>query len=107
MSSHSGFARGFATADGETVMVTALTQQQFADLVMTARLVGTFTFLERLLCADFSVPDDLYTYRGTIATLLAPWFARRTVAELAVAFAGTAVQWARPHDLTGWPGLRR
>jgi 2-methylfumaryl-CoA isomerase len=107
MSNHSGFARGFATADGETVMVTALTQQQFAALVVTARLVSTFTFVERVLCADFSVPDDLYTYRSTIATLLALWFARRTVADLAAAFAGTAVQWARPHDLTGWPGFGR
>jgi 2-methylfumaryl-CoA isomerase len=107
VSNRSGFARDFATADGETVMVTALTQQQFADLVMTARLVSTFTFLERVLCADFSASDDLYTYRSTIATLLAPWFARRTVADLAVAFAGTAVQWARPCDLTVWPGFRR
>jgi 2-methylfumaryl-CoA isomerase len=94
-----GFARAFATADGETVMVAALTKQEFADLVLTVRLVSTFTFLERVLRADFSVPADLYTYRSTIATLLAPWFARRTVADLAAAFAGTAVQWARTHNL--------
>jgi 2-methylfumaryl-CoA isomerase len=106
MGRNSGFARDFATADGKTVTVAALTQQQFADLVMTARLVSTFTFVERVLRADFSAPDDLYTYQSTIATLLAPWFARRTVADLAAAFAGTAVQWTRPHDLIGWPGLR-
>jgi hypothetical protein len=37
-----GFARDFATADGQRVMVAALTRQQFADLARTARLAGTF-----------------------------------------------------------------
>ena len=35
-----GFARDFGTADGERVMVAALTQQQFADLAMTTRLAS-------------------------------------------------------------------
>jgi 2-methylfumaryl-CoA isomerase len=89
-----GFARDFATADGERVMVAALTRQQFADLANTTRLGRTFAFLERVLLADFSAPDDLYAYRGTISALLVPWFARRTMADLAAAFAGTAVPWA-------------
>jgi 2-methylfumaryl-CoA isomerase len=89
-----GFARDFATADGQRVMVAALTQQQFADLVRATRLARIFAFLERLLPADFSATDDLYTYRCTIAALLAPWFARRTVTDLAAAFAGTSVTWA-------------
>jgi crotonobetainyl-CoA:carnitine CoA-transferase CaiB-like acyl-CoA transferase len=53
----------------------------------------TFAFLERLLPADFSTRGDLYTHRVTLAALLAPWFARRTVADLAAAFAGTSVPW--------------
>jgi 2-methylfumaryl-CoA isomerase len=104
MTGHGGFARDFATADGERVIVAALTRQQFADLVKTARLARTFAFLERVLRADFSATDDLYTYRGTIAALLAPWFARRTVAELTAALAGTSVAWARLHDLSDRPG---
>lgn len=88
------FARDFATADGHRVMVAALTPRQFADLATTARLARTFAFLERLLPADFSTRGDLYTHRVTLAALLAPWFARRTVADLAAAFAGTSVPWA-------------
>ncbi len=38
---HGGFARDFATADGERVMVAALTRQQFADLAKTTRLART------------------------------------------------------------------
>jgi 2-methylfumaryl-CoA isomerase len=103
---HGGFARDFATADGERVMVAALTRQQFADLVMITKLARTFAFLERVLRADFSATDDLYTYRTTIAALLAPWFARRTVADLTAALAGTSVAWARLHNLGDRPGLR-
>jgi 2-methylfumaryl-CoA isomerase len=81
-------------------MVAALTRQQFADLVAAARLARTFAFLERVLRADFSGPDDLRAYRETIAALLAPWFARRTVADLTTALAGTSVPWGRLHDLS-------
>jgi 2-methylfumaryl-CoA isomerase len=102
-----GFARDFATADGERVMVAALTRQQFADLAKAARLARTFAFLERVLYADFSTSGDLYAYRGIIAALLAPWFSRRTLADLAAAFAGTSVPWARLHTLTGRTGSRR
>ena len=101
-----GFARDFATADGERVMVAALTGQQFADLAKTTRLARTFAFLERLLSADFSACGDLYTNRAAIALLLAPWFSRRTVGDLAVAFAGTSVPWARMHNLTSQPRSR-
>ncbi len=90
-----GFTGDFATADGARVMITALTQQQFADLAETTRLGRTFAFLERLLPADFSSCEDLYTHRVALAALLAPWFSRRTVADLASEFAGTTVPWTR------------
>jgi 2-methylfumaryl-CoA isomerase len=93
-----GFARDFATADGGRVMVAAFTPQQFADLARATGRAGTFAFLERVLYADFSATDDLQTHRGTIAALLAPWFARRTVGDLASAFAGTSIPWARLPD---------
>jgi crotonobetainyl-CoA:carnitine CoA-transferase CaiB-like acyl-CoA transferase len=87
-------------------MVAALTPRQFADLATMARLARTFAFLERLLPADFSTRGDLYTHRATLAALLAPWFARRTVADLATAFAGTSVPWTHADQvntgLAGW-----
>jgi hypothetical protein len=43
---------------------------------------------------------DPYTHRAATAELLAPWFSRRTLADLAVAFAGTSVPWARLHNPT-------
>ncbi len=96
-----GFARDFATADGERVRVEALTRRQFADLAKTTRLARTFAFLERVLDADFSARGDLYTHRVVLGALLAPWFARHTVAELAAVFARTSVQWAHLHIPAG------
>ena len=81
-------------------MVAARSQRQFDDLAQAARLTSTFAFLSRLLQADFSDGRDLHTHEDTIAALLAAWIARRTVVQLAVAFAGTSVPWAhlpRPH----------
>jgi hypothetical protein len=45
---HGGFAADFATADGQRVLVTALTWQQVADPAHATRLAGTLAFLERL-----------------------------------------------------------
>lgn len=103
---HGGFARDFATADGGRVMVVAFSAQQFADLARTTGRAGTFAFLERVLYADFSATDDLQTHRGTIAALLAPWFARRTVGDLAAAFVGTSIPWARLPHLAARPRSR-
>jgi 2-methylfumaryl-CoA isomerase len=94
-----GFARDFATAGGERVMVAARNQRQFTDLAKATGLAGAFAFAERLLRADFSDCGDLYTHRDTIAALLAAWFAQRTTADLAAAFGGTSVPWAPLHEV--------
>jgi WhiB family redox-sensing transcriptional regulator len=101
-----GFAGDFATADGERVRVEAFTRRQFAGLAKATGLAGTFAFVERVLDADFCACSDLYTHRVTIGALLASWFARRTVADLAAALAGTSVPWAHLHNVTGQPESR-
>jgi WhiB family redox-sensing transcriptional regulator len=69
---YGGFARDFATADGERVRVEAFTREQFADLAKTTRLARTFAFLERVLDADFCARGGLYTHRAAIGALLTP-----------------------------------
>jgi len=70
---YGGFARDFATADGERVRIEAFTREQFADLAKTTRLARTFAFLQRVLDADFCARGGLYTHRAAIGALLAPW----------------------------------
>jgi 2-methylfumaryl-CoA isomerase len=98
---YGGFARDFATADGERVMLVALTRRHFADLAAVTGLAAAFTELERLLNADFSQDGDRYTHREVIAALLAPWFAGRPLAEVERDLAGTSVLWSRYRSFTG------
>lgn len=105
---YGGFARNFSTDGGGTVMIVTLTPRHFADLARAAGLTDAFDRLADLLGADFSVDADRYAHREVIAALLAPWFARHTVAEIAVAFDGTSLLWERYRtfaDLAADPDL--
>ena len=92
---YGGLARDFRTADGERVMVVALTGRHLTDLGAVTGLAGTFGELERLLGADFRVDGDRYRHREVITALLEPWFAGRTLSEVEQALAGTSVLWSR------------
>ncbi len=101
---YGGFARDFATADGERVMVVAMTRRHFADLAAATGLADTFAELERLLGADFAVDGDRYAHREVIASLLAPWFARRALADIRRSLDGTSVLWSRYRRFTDLAG---
>jgi len=92
---YGGFARDFRTQGGDSVMVVTLTARHFADLGQVTGLAETFGGLEKLLGADFADERDRYEHREVIAALLAPWFARHTVDQIAAAFDGTTVLWER------------
>jgi 2-methylfumaryl-CoA isomerase len=97
---YGGFARDFLTGDGERVMVVALTGRHFADLANATGLTATFAELERLLGADFTADADRYAHREVIASLLAPWFASRSVADIGRQLDGTSVLWSRYRRFT-------
>jgi 2-methylfumaryl-CoA isomerase len=92
---YGSFARDFRTHDGDSVMVVTLTARHFADLARATGLTETFARLADLLGADFGADADRYAHREVIAALLAPWFARRAVAEIAAELDGTSVLWQR------------
>ena len=107
---YGGFARDFRTFGGDCVMVVTLTARHFADLARVTGLTETFGGLEKLLGADFGKDSYRYQHREVIAALLAPWFARHTVDEVAAAFAGTSILWDRYRtfaDLAADPELLR
>lgn len=97
---YGGFARDFATADGERVMIVALTRRHFADLAAVTGLTATFHELGRALGADFGTDGDRYRHREIVASLLTPWFAGRSLAEAADALGGTSVLWSRYRRFT-------
>jgi 2-methylfumaryl-CoA isomerase len=97
---YGGFARDFATADGERVMVVALTGRHFADLARATGLTGTLAELQRLLGADFSIDGDRYRHREVISSLLVPWFGSRTVPDVTRDLADSSVIWSRYRSFT-------
>ncbi|MFY9930880.1 MAG: CoA transferase [Streptosporangiaceae bacterium] len=105
-----GLGRDFRTADGQRIMLVALTKRHFADLGKVTGLADTFAELERLLGADFGTDGDRYRHREVIAALLEPWITARPLADIEREFAGTSVLWSRYRkfseiDLTGNPLL--
>jgi 2-methylfumaryl-CoA isomerase len=90
---YGGFARDFATSDDRRIMVVTLTARHFADLAALTGRTEVFAGLERLLSADFTTDEDRYRHRETIAALVEPWFAERTLAA-AAALDATSVLWA-------------
>jgi 2-methylfumaryl-CoA isomerase len=95
---YGGLARDFAVAGGRRVMVVVLTSRQWRDLAAAAGMRRVAEMLEQELGADFSRDADRYEHRDVLCGLLAPWFARRTVDEVASAFAGTSVLWSQYLD---------
>jgi 2-methylfumaryl-CoA isomerase len=107
---YGGFARDFATAGGERVMIVALTRRHFADLAAATGLTATFAELQRLLNADFGTDGDRYQHRQVIAALLEPWFGARPLAAIEQVLSGTSVLWSRYRsfaDLTREGGLSK
>jgi 2-methylfumaryl-CoA isomerase len=101
---YGGFARDFATADGERVMVATITGRHFADLATATGMAGRFAELELLLGADFGADGDRYAHREVIASLLAPWFADRDLADIGRQLDGTSVLWSRYRRFTDLVG---
>jgi 2-methylfumaryl-CoA isomerase len=97
---YGSLARDFATADGQRVMVVALTRRHFADLAAATGMTGTFAELERLLNADFGDDGDRFRHREVITALLEPWFASRQFADVEHDLAGTSVLWSRYRRFT-------
>ncbi len=90
---YGSFGRDFATADGRRVMIIALTPRQW-------RALGRATGLTEKLAAlgDLDSEAGRFHAREAIAALIAPWCAARSLAEIAVAFAGSGVLWGPFQD---------
>jgi 2-methylfumaryl-CoA isomerase len=95
-----GLARDFRTADGQRIMLVALTKRHFADLGKVTGLTDTFAELERLLGADFDLDGDRFRHREVITALLEPWIAARPLAEIEREFAAMSVLWSRYRKFT-------
>jgi 2-methylfumaryl-CoA isomerase len=87
------YGRDFETADGRNVYVAVVTHRQWLALGEATGLADKLTLIEQLLDVNLSREGDRFRAREAISAVLAPWFRRRTLAQVRDAFAGTAVCW--------------
>jgi len=83
---YGAFGRDFATADGERLMLVALTDRQWRAVVEATGLEAEIAKAERTLGLDFKQEGDRYLGREALNLLIGGWIAEKPYAEVATAF---------------------
>jgi 2-methylfumaryl-CoA isomerase len=87
------FGRDFATRDGRSVIVLALTARQWRSVGAATGLGETFSELGRRLGLDFLQEGDRWRGRREICELLDGWVAQRDLAAVREVFERHGVLW--------------
>jgi 2-methylfumaryl-CoA isomerase len=88
------FGRDFATADGERVMVVAITPRQWSGLLEALALKAVVAEVEATLKVSFARDEGLrYTHRDALFPLFERAIAAHTLGELRQRFDANAVCW--------------
>lgn len=91
---YGAFGENFLTCDGRRVMVIGLTRRQWDLIGRCTGLQDEMDALAARLGLDFTAEGDRFSARKEIAAVLEPWFAARTVDEVAALFDPAGVTWS-------------
>ncbi|GLY67971.1 CoA transferase [Amycolatopsis taiwanensis] len=94
------FGRDFTTADGDRVMLVALTPRQWHDLLRVTGLEDAVSALAQALGADFSDEGDRFRHRTVLGGLVAAWFEKHPTAHVTEALASTRILWSPYRSFT-------
>jgi 2-methylfumaryl-CoA isomerase len=92
---YGAFGRDFATADGERIMVAAISAGQWKSLVKACGIAAAVAATEQRLGLDFNDEAQRYAGRDAIAELVEPWFAARATPEAERLLQEHKVCWGR------------
>jgi 2-methylfumaryl-CoA isomerase len=92
---YGSFGADFVTSDDERVMVVALTPRQWQALCAATGTAKVIAALEESLGADFTDEAQRYEHRETVAAVMRPWFAARTIEATASVLTEAGVLWSR------------
>ncbi len=95
---YGAFGRDFATADGRRIMLTAISNRQWRAIGTATGLTDRIAMIGPMMQVDLNDEGGRFEARHAIAAVLEPWFARRTLAEIAAAFEGKGVLWGPYQD---------
>ena len=90
---YGSYGRDFECSDGRRVMVTAVTVRHWNALVEATGAGDAIAALEDERHIDLGNEGARYEAREAIAAILAPWFRRRTFAEVGAALDGAGACW--------------
>ncbi|MNR16258.1 Formyl-CoA:oxalate CoA-transferase [compost metagenome] len=97
---YGAFGQDFLTADGETVMVAAITIQQWRALISCCGIGQAVASAEERLGLDFTDEVQRFEGRDTIVSMVAPWFAARTFEVVKTQLQEHQVSWGKYATVT-------
>jgi 2-methylfumaryl-CoA isomerase len=95
---YGAFGRDFATADGRRVMVVAISNRQWRAIGKVTGLAEKLAMIGPMLDVDLDDEGGRFEARHAIAAVLAPWFARHSLAEIRRLFEGSGILWGPYQD---------
>ena len=90
---YGAFGRDFVTRDGERAMVVGLTDLQWNGLLKATGLADAVSALGARLDMNMADEGHRFQARDALAALFEPWFAARTLADVAATFEAHRVTW--------------
>ena len=97
---YGSFGADFVLSDGGAVMVAAITNRQWRELLDVTGRKEAVAAVESAVQADFADEGDRFRHRDVLVTLLQPWFAERTLEQVAKALDATHILWSPFRRLT-------
>ena len=90
---YGAFGRDFATGDGRRAMVVAISPKQWRGLQAATGTAADVAALAAELGVDFADEGERYLATDRLCEIFAPWFAARTLAEVADRLDAHGVCW--------------
>ncbi len=89
------YGQQFASGDGQSFMVVALTGRHFRDLTELTGMTKAVAALGDALAADFTDEGERYRHRDVLTGLFTVWFTGHSADEVAAALSQTSILWER------------
>jgi 2-methylfumaryl-CoA isomerase len=90
---YGAFGRDFGTADGQRIMVAAISAGQWKALVTACGVGPAVADMERVSGLDLADEAQRFEARNALADLFEPWFLARTMADAAATLDAQKVCW--------------
>jgi 2-methylfumaryl-CoA isomerase len=91
---YGAYGQDFVLACGRRIMVIGLTERQWRGLVKVTGTAEAIEALSRRLGLDLAQEGNRWLARHDIGTVLRPWFAAHSLAEVAPLFDSASLTWA-------------